>query len=211
MAEERFRIGELSRRVGASPELLRAWERRYGLLRPSRTNGGFRLYSEEDVARVRRMQQLRAEGLAASEAAQAAAREASPATPEPSTPLLEAHAADLPRALDTFDEQAAHWLLDRVLAGFQLETVMTDLLLPYLRDLGQRWARGEITVAQEHFASTLIRGRLLALAQGWDHGRGPRTLLACPPGEDHDLPLVMFGLALGRRVGGGDHDERRMH
>jgi MerR family transcriptional regulator, light-induced transcriptional regulator len=85
-----------------------------------------------------------------------------------------------------------------VLAGFQLEAVLSVVLLPYLHDLGERWARGDVTVAQEHFASNLIRGRLLALAQGWDRGRGSRAMLACPPGEQHDLPLVMFGLGLHR-------------
>ena len=55
---------------------------------------------------------------------------------------------------------------------------------------------GEITVAQEHFASNLLRGRLLGLARGWDRGAGPRALLACPPGERHDISLIAFGLAL---------------
>ena len=51
--------------------------------------------------------------------------------------------------------------------------------------------------AQEHFASTLIRERLLGLARQWDYGRGPRAVLACPPGERHDIALICFGLALG--------------
>lgn len=203
MNEARFRIGELSRRVGVSPELLRAWERRYGLLQPSRTDGGFRLYSEEDVARVRRMQQLLDEGLAASEAAGAVMAEtpATPATQQPEMtelPVLRSHGVELQRALEAFDEVQAQWLLDRVLASFQLEVVLSELLLPYLQDLGERWARGEVTVAQEHFASQVIRGRLLALGQGWDRGLGSRVLLACPPNELHDLPLVMFGLVLRR-------------
>ena len=55
-ARPHVRIGELSRRVGVSAELLRAWERRYGLLRPERSSGGFRLYGREDEERVRLMQ-----------------------------------------------------------------------------------------------------------------------------------------------------------
>src|SRR5690349_18749854 len=69
-----LRIGELSKRTGVSPELLRAWERRYGLLRPTRSSGGLRLYDSADVGRVRLMQQHLAEGLAAAEAAAAAVR-----------------------------------------------------------------------------------------------------------------------------------------
>src|SRR5688500_11462563 len=67
-----LRIGELSRRLGVSDHVLRAWERRYGLLRPVRTAGGFRLYSEADLDRVRRMQAYLAQGLSAAEAARAA-------------------------------------------------------------------------------------------------------------------------------------------
>jgi DNA-binding transcriptional MerR regulator len=69
---ELFRIGELSRRSGVSPELLRAWERRYGLLQPLRSPGGLRLYSSEDLDRVRVMREHLAGGLAAAEAANAA-------------------------------------------------------------------------------------------------------------------------------------------
>ena len=70
------------------------------------------------------------------------------------------------------------------------------MILPYLRELGDRWERGDASVAQEHFASIVIRGRLLALARGWDRGAGPRALLACAPGEQHELGLMVFGLAL---------------
>ena len=90
----------------------------------------------------------------------------------------------------------AEAVLDRVLGRYTLETVLVSVVLPYLRDLGERWARGEASVVQEHFASNLLRGRLFALARGWERGTGPAALLACAPGEQHDLPLIMFGLAL---------------
>ena len=64
-----FRIGELSRRSGVSPELLRAWERRYGLLDPTRSKGGLRLYSPDDLERVQTMQRYLNDGMAAAEAA----------------------------------------------------------------------------------------------------------------------------------------------
>jgi methanogenic corrinoid protein MtbC1 len=69
-------------------------------------------------------------------------------------------------------------------------------VLPYLRELGERWQRGAASVAQEHFASGVLRGRLLGLARGWGLGIGPLALLACLPGEQHDLGLIAFGLAL---------------
>jgi MerR family transcriptional regulator, light-induced transcriptional regulator len=70
------------------------------------------------------------------------------------------------------------------------------VVLPYLADLGQRWQRGTASVAMEHFASNIIRGRLAGLARGWGSGHGPQALLACPPGEQHDLALMIFGIVL---------------
>lgn len=102
----------------------------------------------------------------------------------------------LVEALVAFDDVAAHGALDRLLSSFTLETVLGDALLPTLRDLGERWLRDEIRTGQEHFASNLIRGRMLGLARGWDRGAGPRALLACPAGEQHDVSLIAFGLAL---------------
>jgi MerR family transcriptional regulator, light-induced transcriptional regulator len=193
--EGTLRIGELSKRSGVSPELLRAWERRYGLLEPARTDGGLRLYSAEDVRRVRAMQAQLQSGLSAAEAARLVRSGTGDTTGPADRPALE-DAAELRATLDVLDAQGAHLVLDRVLGRYTLETVLLSVVLPYLRDLGERWERGEASVVQEHFASNLLRGRLLALARGWERGAGPAALLACAPGEQHDLPLIMFGLAL---------------
>jgi methanogenic corrinoid protein MtbC1 len=179
-----------------SPELLRAWERRYGLLRPSRSPGGFRLYSEADEARIRHMKAHLARGVAAAEAARLADQVEIADSPGGSVQLL---STDLTQALDGFDEARAQRVLDVALASFSVDAVIADLLLPYLRELGNRWESGEISVAQEHFASNLIRTRMLALARSWDAGVGPRALLACPENELHDLGMALFGVALSRR------------
>jgi len=181
-----YRIGELARRTETSADLLRAWERRYGLLSPQRTAGGFRVYSDEDAARVLRMRAGLERGLAAAEAARAAL--------EP----VHRPTALLPALLD-YDDERAHELLDDLLTRLSVEAVLRDAVLPTLRELGARWEVGEVTVAQEHFAANLLRGRLLALARRWDQGVGPRALLACAPGDLHDLPLIVFGLALRAR------------
>lgn len=199
MSEEAglLRIGELSRRSGVSPELLRAWERRYELLRPTRSAGGLRLYSAEDLDRVRAMQHHLAEGLAAAEAAAFALR---PAATSADVPLAPADVRrELDDALSAFDEARAQAVLDWLLASTTLDTVLSGVVIPYLRDLGARWERGEASVAQEHFSSSVLRGRLLGLARGWGRGLGPRMLLACAPGERHDLGLIAFGLALRAR------------
>ncbi len=195
-----LRIGELSRRIGLSPEVLRAWERRYDLLEPQRSAGGFRLYSDADVERIGVMREYLARGLSPAEAARLA-RAGAPMevqAVEDRAELAAAHDA-LHDALDRFDEVGAQAALDRLLSTFTVETVLGDVVIPLLRDLGERWELGQSTIAQEHFASNLLRGRLLGLARGWDRGSGPRAVLACPPDELHDLGLVVFGLALHAR------------
>jgi DNA-binding transcriptional MerR regulator len=194
-----LRIGELSKRAGVSPELLRAWERRYGLLRPSRSSGGLRLYSLDDLERVRVMRSHLADGLAAAEAAALAAQV--DLAREPHAPAVHhaAARADLADALERFDEPRAQAVLDDALAATSLEAVLSDIVLPYLHDLGERWERGDVSVGQEHFASSVLRGRMLGLGRGWGRGLGPLTLLACLPGEQHDLGLIAFGLALRAR------------
>ena len=196
-----LRIGELTKRTGVSPELLRAWEQRYGLLQPTRTPGGFRLYSAADEARVQRMQSLVSGGLAAAQAARLvlSGGEPEPRTDSGSVTTLEEAAGNLSAALDRLDEQAANSALDRLFSAYTVETVLQEVVLPYLHRLGERWEAGEVSVAQEHFASNLLRGRLLGLAQGWGQGQGPLAILACVPGEHHELGLLVFGVALRRR------------
>jgi methanogenic corrinoid protein MtbC1 len=230
-----LRIGELSRRLGVSDHVLRAWESRYGLLRPTRSPGGFRLYSEADVARVRRMQGHVAQGLSAAEAARVALAEdeailaGNQATPgsdaetraavspaaSSGSPIADpgslaagpgprpASASDWPGALrgalDAFDEPGAQAVFDRLVSDLSLTTMLRAVVLPYLAELGERWVQGTASIAQEHFASHLIRGRLAGLARGWGDGHGPRAVLACPSGELHDLALMIFGIALNRR------------
>ena len=189
----RLRIGELSRRVGVSPELLRAWETRYGLLAPERTPGGLRLYTQSDEQRVREMSGQIAAGLSAAEAARVVLARTS--TTVPAGQLLE----ELDRSLTALDEPSAQAALDQTFASHDLETALAQVILPFLRELGERWATTQRTVAQEHFASNVIGGRLRSLSRGWGDGDGPRVVLACPAGEQHELGLVCFGLLLRQR------------
>ena len=197
-----LRIGELSRRLGVSDHLLRAWETRYGLLHPFRSTGGYRLYSEADADRIRRMQELLGTGLSAAQAAQTVLAEADGGSAPPiaagGVEVSELSTA-LREALEAFDEPAAQAVLDRLLSELSVPTVLRDVVMPYLADLGARWQDGTASVAQEHFASFVIRGRLAGLARGWGSGRGPRAVLACPALELHDLALMVFGIMLNRQ------------
>lgn len=170
-----LRIGELARRVGVSPHVLRVWERRYGL-RPARSVGGQRLYSPTDEQRIRAVAELRRQGVPAAEAV-----------------------ARLLRATEDFDELEGQRVLDALLDQRPLAEVVGRVVLPFLEVLGDRWEEGTMSVAQEHFASGLVRRRLSALSLGPAGGRGPVAVLACPPGELHDIALLAFGLLLARQ------------
>jgi MerR family transcriptional regulator, light-induced transcriptional regulator len=184
--------------VGVSPELLRAWETRYGLLRPERTPGGLRLFSEEDERRVRRMCALIAGGVPASEAARLAKLEEGPGAvagaegAQAIEELLEA-------AVESLDEAGAQSALDTMFRRLPLQRALVEVVLPFLNTVGRRWASSRMSVAQEHFASNIIGARLRGLSRGWGEGVGPLAILACPAGERHDLGLLCFGLALRER------------
>ena len=195
-----MRIGELSQRTGVGVHSLRAWERRYRILQPRRSAGGTRLYAPIDEARVRLMRRYLDHGLATAQAAEmvAAARLTIAPAAGPSVPASEAARArgQLQRALDRFEETAARAVLESLLGTYAPLSVIRDILLPYMADLGRRWQQGQADVSQEHFTTNFLQARLLGMTRGWDRGLGPRALLACPTGEQHTLGLIAYGIAL---------------
>ena len=188
--DSRWRIKEFAAIVGVPEATLRAWERRYELLQPERTSGGFRLYSRDDERRIRAMQAHMARGIAAAEAASLALSEAEVQVVPPARPQVLVEALLL--AAEALDATRFDALLDAAFAFGQL-TAIRDVVLPTLVEIGTRWESAEITVGHEHFASHLVERRLLGLAKGWESGRGSLALLACPSGERHTLGLVCFG------------------
>jgi methanogenic corrinoid protein MtbC1 len=110
---------------------------------------------------------------------------------------------ELWEGIEAFDEEAADRALVGLLWDVPLPEALTGVVIPFLTQLGSRWEDGSLSVAHEHFASNLLRRRLSALAHQHealpapDGLRRPRVLLACPPGERHDLMLLCFSLLLG--------------
>ena len=86
-----------------------------------------------------------------------------------------------------------------MLAAATLDTLLGELVLPYLQELGARWERGETSIAHEHFASGVLRGRLLGIARGWASGSAPRRCSPASPASSNLLGLITFGLALRSR------------
>lgn len=191
-----LRIGEVSRRTGVAVPTLRAWERRYGLLEPARTDGGHRLYSETDVERVRAMSRLLDDGWSAAAAAREVLRTPATVTPlrtvETYGPVTAAHRLidQLRAAIDSFDAQAADRAVDDVFARLEVPRALDEVLLPVLRAVGDGWQEDPRVIAREHFASNTLRPRLQRLLGTAPRSAARSCLAAAPEGEDHDLGLL---------------------
>ncbi|HEV2059823.1 MAG TPA: MerR family transcriptional regulator, partial [Solirubrobacteraceae bacterium] len=205
MSDALFRIGELSRRTGVSIDVIRAWERRYGLLNPSRSDSNFRMYTRDDVARLRLMQHYVKQQVAPARAAELV-RQAKTASLEsnPGIPAADIRKAlsVLHESLERFEDAPADQLLRRLVGVFTPGIVFRDVLLPYLRELGARWECGEASIAQEHFASGFLEHWMLGCARRTGRPGSRRAVLACVPGEHHSLGLTAFGVVL-RDLGWG--------
>ena len=197
MPEDRgaLRIGEVARRTGVAVPTLRAWERRYGLLDPERTEGGHRLYRESDVERVRAMSELLEEGWSAAPAARRVLREPASVTPlravdggagDAATGLIER----LETAIRAFDAPAADLALDEVLIRLEVPTALDEVILPVLRRVGDGWQDDPSIIAREHFATNTLRPRLQRLLRTGVSSAQRSCLAATPEHEEHDLGLL---------------------
>lgn len=205
--------------TGLKPDTLRAWERRYGLPQPERSNGGHRLYSRRDVDTVLWLIARQEEGLSISHAVamweklvvegrDPLASAADHSRDEPDTSLSSALEAGHPiaelrqrwiAACLAFDEPRAQRVLDQAFALYAAESVCFEVLQKGLAEIGQGWYEGNITVQQEHFASALAIRRLDALIMGTPPPTRPgRILIGCPPEERHTFSPLFLALLLRR-------------
>jgi len=168
--DTRLWIGALAERTGVSTHVLRVWEERYGLLTPERSPSGYRIYGPDDERRVRDMVALRDRGIAAGNAAAMLLAD----VPGPGAVTLDGLLPALGEAIAAFDEPRAHALIDRALAGNDALEVVDRLFFACLRQLGNDWESGKLTIAQEHFGSGLLRGRMrprmISAHQSWIDG-----------------------------------------
>jgi DNA-binding transcriptional MerR regulator len=185
-------IAALARRTGVAPDTIRKWEQRYGVLRPERTSGGQRRYSERDLARVEWLKARLADGYRIGEAA--ALLGAGAAAEAPETP--EELCAALTAAADRCDAPSLGRFIEQTLFLNELEDALARVIGPTLKSVGDRWAKGELTVAQEHLVTTVVRTHLEKLLADLPRGVRGTTVLACAPGERHDLGLLMLAVLL---------------
>jgi methanogenic corrinoid protein MtbC1 len=184
-------IAALARRTGIPPDTLRKWEQRYGVLRPQRTVGGQRRYTELDLARVEWLRERLTEGYRIGDAA-ALLGDADVGVGRTPAELRR----ELYGAVRDSDVDAIGALLDQTFTLLSLEQALSRVLAPVLELVGEGWASHELSIAQEHLISGSVRARLdslLADARGEIRGV---AVLACVPGEHHELGLLMLGTLL---------------
>jgi methanogenic corrinoid protein MtbC1 len=183
-------IAALTQRTGVPSDTIRKWEQRYGVLHPERTSGGQRRYSELDVARVEWLKERLHEGYRIGEAA---------ALLGPGDQV--ARTADELRngivaATVASDVDALGQLVDQALALSTLDESFIDVLAPALVEVGERWASGSVSVAQEHLVSATVRAALQKLLSDQRADVHGIAVLACAPGEQHEIGLLMLAVML---------------
>jgi methanogenic corrinoid protein MtbC1 len=185
-------IAALAKRTGVQPDTLRKWEHRYGVICPDRTPGGQRRYSDVDVARVEWLKARLGEGYRIGEAAALLGGTELEAVPQTVGQLRDALYARVAAS----EASELERLVGQALGILSVEEAITDVLVPVLERVGLGWAEGELSVAQEHLASAVIRAhleRLLADTRGSARGV---AVLACAAGERHELGLLMLAIMM---------------
>jgi len=211
-----YTIKQAAARTGLTIPTIRAWERRYGVVSPERTEAGYRLYDEAAIERLAAMRSLvEREGWRPSQAADrirtpgidlaslarnaTATRGSSGESIEPSAPSSDPVAQAFVAAAQRLDIDGMERVLDEAFAAQRFELAMDEAVFPALRAVGRAWADGTLDVAAEHAASETVRRRL---ARFFDAARGPmmqtRLLVGMPPGGDHELGAFAFAVACRR-------------
>ena len=213
-----FNLKAVMKQTGLKADTLRAWERRYGLPTPERSQGGHRLYSQRDIRALKWLMARQHEGLSISRAVElwrqieSAGRDplqvATPlATPGPTVPapIEEGHTIaqlreDWISSCLLYDEQQAEQILAQAFSLYPPETVSLELIQKAVAQIGEGWYRGDVTVQQEHFCSELAVRRLEALVMSAPRPSRPgRILAACPSREHHVIGLLLLTYLLRRR------------
>ena len=205
-----YTIKQAARLTGVPEASLRAWERRYGVVTPRRSDAGYRLYVEADLAAVSTMSRLVADGWSAAQAAEAVRKGTVPAVVEDVATHETLDGAGQPNAvtyMQRFLSSAAELdpagIEESLDGGFALgsfEHVVDSWLFPTLEALGEGWARGEIDIAGEHAASHAVHRRLsAAFDAAGSTSRGPTVVVGLPSGSQHDFGALAFATAIRRK------------
>ncbi len=193
---ERLPIRTIASLTGVLPVTLRAWERRYGLIRPHRASSGHRYYTRAHVDLIHRVLALTAKGVPISEVRRSLGAEPEASSAARETGPWPRYLGRMLRAIRQFDDTALDEIYDDALSLYPIERVTRHLMMPLLAELGRQWERDEGAIAEEHFFAVYLRNKLGARLHHRRPPEGQKLLLACAPGEQHEFGLLFFALAL---------------
>jgi len=191
--------------TGVPVATLRAWERRYGVVTPARTESGYRLYDDRSLSIITAIRDLVAAGWSAQQAAAEVMRRPQAAAQAPSevpaAPAGEPAVASLVAAAAELDPVRLANLLDDQFSRGSFETVVDGWLMPALHEIGEAWADGRISVAGEHLVASAVQRRLAAAYEAAARSpQGASVIVGLPPGSHHELGILAFATA-ARRLG----------
>lgn len=201
-----YRIRTISELTGIPKNTLIAWERRYGVVQPQRLENGYRSYTEKDLQRLLRIKGALQTGLSISEAVELLKNE-QPLPPFQRVPAPLPHPENgdgyavlreqLIQAFIHYQGQEARRILSKLLP-LSFEERLHQIFFPVLREIGELWASGAINVAQEHYASAIIRDQLVSilLGVGTQNTRMPHAACATFPEEQHEIAAIALGVHL---------------
>ncbi len=201
MTSGKYRIQAVADMTGIPAATLRAWERRYGVPAPERTESSYRLYSDTDVDLIRRLRELCDGGMAPAEAARVVRRSEGPEeeTPvDPSDDPFRRAQSMILEAVDAFDPAELELGVRRMMFLGSAPTVFDKVLAPVMRQVGDRWHAGQLSIGQEHMATEILSSAARDMLRLFTPDRdAPMAVLACFADEEHALPLygVAFRLA----------------
>jgi DNA-binding transcriptional MerR regulator len=202
-----FSIKAVAQATGLTVETLRAWERRYEVVRPNRDGSGRRSYTASDVARLRLLRTATELGHTISRLAplsdQELARLVADAGGHARTNSARGQAY-VERALDATlhsDPTGVEEALTSAIALLPPNEVIHTVIVPLVREIGERWHRGEVSIAQEHMVTDIVRRLVISAARGYLRAdNAPSLVLSTLSGERHEIGLLMCSwLAAMRR------------
>ncbi len=192
-AREHLPIRTVCALTGVSPITLRAWERRYGWIRPLRTPKGHRLYTHQHVELIRRALALVERGVPIGQVGRLIEAEAQP-RPRAEGAWRE-YLEGMASAIARFDERELDRLYDQALSFHPIQHITRHVLMPLLAEVGERWRTLPGGIAEEHFFAMYIRSKLGArLQHRMRYAAGTPVIVGCMPGERHEIGLMLFAL-----------------
>jgi methanogenic corrinoid protein MtbC1 len=188
------RIHRVAKLTGLSKDVVRVWERRYGLVQPVRSANRYREYSDDDVALLRflkaELERGQTIGALAVEGRESLLRRMRVSS-SPSPQELKPHdnlIHELVSHLDPLDRLRFEMRLNGAIAVIPFEEAVQRILLPLQRRVGELWHEGRVNVAVEHYVTKLIQQKLFSVMNQLPLNEfGPRVLIACPEGESHEI------------------------